>query len=141
MVLWCCCLFIDQRAAGMQGPIGSDLSDIYRKILVLVFRSEFEKSQGIQLILGPPEWSVDSWSREVKSFEPLRIIGICAFYSTNISLFGLSLIKSDDKPRSGHLNDKNVSLQPYWIGLTANAGITVLLGSYNMSYIYQCCLQ
>ena len=46
-------------------------------------------------------------------------------YMSSVPIFlysehGLSLMKSGDKPRSGHLNDKNVSIQSDCIGMTAN---------------------
>ena len=43
---------------------------------------------------------------------------------------GLSLMKSGDKPRSGHLNDKNVSIPSDCIGMTANIIWSILYVSH-----------
>ena len=113
------------------GHIGSNYSKISKKFWLLVWSAQIYN------------WSWPSLDCPVQDFSnsvPRSLTNWTELFwtiSTNhwymhvhsiVSIFfcsehGLSLIKSDDKFRSGHLNDKNVSIQPYWIVLTASAGI------------------
>ena len=134
-------LFIPRSGIYEQGSTDRDpRTDISVRITPRFPKSFGYWSDRPKFITDPgPVWTVRSKISRTRSLDPWRTelfwtISTHHWYMhvhSIVSIFfcsehGLSLIKSDDKFRSGHLNDKNVSIQPYWIGLTASAGITVL---------------